>query len=301
MKSDFFRLAVAVCTAVVSSVSAIAQEVTMRVDLVAWGDPISGLVVGGGGGKPVTAQPFRYSKGVTYSGSTVMEIHQAAGEATAPAALEPAEAEKLPAALKQVLERRKTSPTLVALAALPSGSKRATVLMMPAPGGIYLTYVLDDDPSKLPVGRLRVHNLSPHPLMLRFNEKESRQVPMHGSCTATPVNQELVYELAYEQENEEKQKEWKMLENNLVSVAEDEQTQMIVLKSDSEYFVSSNGSRSGYLQVVFLRRSPKEAEIVEISKAEREAAEREAKRLNDEMDEAAKPEAQRRKTKPPGK
>lgn len=265
----------------------------MRVDLVAWGDPVSGLTVGGGGGQPVTAQAFRYSKAVGYSGPAVMEIHQASGEATAPPAIDAAEAEKLPAAIKQVLQRRKNTPTLVALAALPSGSKRATVLLMAAPGGTYLTYVLDDDPSKLPVGRMRVQNLSPHPLMIRFNEKEKQQVALHGSCTVAPINQELTYEMAYQEEDE-----WKMLENNMVSVANDEQTQMIVLKSDSEYFSSSNGSRSGYLQIVLLRRSPRESEVVEISKAEREAAAREAKRLNDEMDEAAKPEAQRRKPAP---
>ena len=135
-----------------------------------------------------------------------------------------------------------------------------------------------------------------HPLAIRIGGKDNHQIPLHGSCTVAPVNQEIVYELAYQQDEERK-----MLENNLIAVADDEQTQMVVVKSDSEYFVSSNGSRTGYLQIVLLRRMPRESEVMEISKADRDAAAREAKRLSDEMDEAAKPEAQRKKPKPSGK
>lgn len=51
-------------------------------------------------------------------------------------------------------------------------------------------------------------------------------------------------------------------------------------------------------EIVFLRRSPREMEVVEISKAEREAAAKEAARLNAEMEEAAKPEAERKKPSP---
>jgi hypothetical protein len=292
MKSDLKALAAIVTAVVLAPIAAVAQgnEVAMRVDFVGWGESIEGLALRATGGTTFTAQAFRYSKAQAYSGPAVMEIYQNPGEAkaTPPPAAE--DLSKLPPAIKAVLERRKTRPGLVALAALPAGSKRATVLMSPGPAGTYLTHVMDDDPSKLPVGRLRVHNLSPHPLALQFNGREKVNLPNQSSCVAAPINQELIYELAYQVDDE-----WKMLENNLVSVADDEQSQMVVLKSDSEVFFSSNGSRPGYLQVVLLRRSPREADVTEFTKAEREAAAKEAKRINDEMDEAAKPEAERAK------
>ena len=222
-----------------------------------------------------------------------MEIYQDPGEAAPAAVPSPEEVAKFPPALKELLERRKKTPNLVALAALPTGSKRATVLMLPAPGGTYLTHVMDDDPSKLPIGQLRVHNLSPYPLAIRFNGKEAYKLAIHGSCVVAPVNQEIVYELTYQLDDE-----WKTLENNLLAVADNEQSQMVVLKSDSDYFSSSNGSRTGFLQLVTLRRSQQESQVVELTKAERAAAAKEAKRLNDEMDEAAKPEAERTKPKP---
>ena len=298
MKSDLKCLLAVVLATVLAPVAAFAQgnQVSMRVDFVGWGDSITGLALRATGGTPFTAQAFRYSKAQFYSGPAVMEIYQDSGAAPAAAVVPAEDLAKLPPAIKAVLERRKTTPNLVALAALPAGSKRATVLMSPGPSGTYLTHVMDDDPSKLPVGRLRVHNLSPHPLALRFNGKEAHNLAVQTSCVAAPVNQELVYELAYQVDEE-----WKVLENNLVAVADDEQSQMVVLKSESEIFSSSNGSRPGYLQVVLLRRSPREADVVEFTKAEREAAAKEAKRINDEMEEAAKPEAERTKPAKPTK
>lgn len=298
MKSDLTRILAVVLALVSAPVAAFAQgdQVAMRLDIVGWGEEISGLALRGSSGTTFTAHAFRYGKAQSYSGPAVLEIYQSAADAPAAAAVTPEELAKLPTAIKQVFERRKNSPGLVALASLPSGSKRATVLLMPAPGGAYLTFVMDDDPSKLPVGRMRVHNLSPHPLAIRIGDKDNHQIPLHGSCTVAPTNQEIFYELAYQQDEE-----WKMLENNLIAVADDEQTQMVVVKSDSEYFVSSNGSRTGYLQIVLLRRMPRESEVMEISKADRDAAAREAKRLSDEMDEAAKPEAQRKKPASGGK
>ncbi|MFD0894003.1 hypothetical protein KBB96_03325 [Luteolibacter ambystomatis] len=64
-----------------------------------------------------------------------------------------------------------------------------------------------------------------------------------------PKNHNIVYELAYQNEGE-----WKMRENSIVRVPEEEQVQMIVLKSDAEFFRPSNGTRSGFLQTVVLGR-----------------------------------------------
>ena len=50
----------------------------MKIDLVAWGDDISGLSFKSGAGKgDITALGFRYSEPVPYSGPAVMEIYQA--------------------------------------------------------------------------------------------------------------------------------------------------------------------------------------------------------------------------------
>lgn len=248
----------------------------MRVDLVSWGDEISGLSLRAAGGQPFTAYPFRYSKSHSYSGPRLMEIHQtAAAAAKSPAVATPEELAKIP---PELLKRRKEAPTLVGLAMLPSGSERATVLLEPAAGGFFQTRVIDDDPSKLPVGKVRVHNLSPHPLALRIGGGQSRQLAIRESATFSPANQELIYELAYQKDDQ-----WIVQENNLVPAASDEQTQMIVLKSDSSHFVSAGGTRSGYLQIVFLRRSPRQApEPTSIDKATRDALEKEARRQYDE-------------------
>lgn len=261
----------------------------MRIDLVSWGDEISGLTLRSPGGKPVTAYPFRYSKAISYSGSQIMEIHQASGSATKSPAIPTAEElGKIP---EELLKRRKESPTLVSLARLPSGSRRATILMAPAPANTLQAYVIDDDPSKLPVGKVRVHNLSPHPMTLRVGGTKTTNLAPKESTIVSPVNQELLYELAYQKDGE-----WIVLENNLIPVASDEQTQMIVIQSDSSHFVSADGSRSGYLQVVFLRRSPREQEeIGTIDKATRDALEKEARLQYEKQGEKATDKTQPKK------
>ena len=262
------------------------SEVSLRVDLVAWGHPIEGLTLKGPGGAPVTAQPFSYTKSVPYSGPAVMEIHQSSGAASD---REPSTEElaKIPAALA---ERRKKAPTLVALAKLPTGSQRATVLLAPAVGGVFQAHVIDSDPSKVPLGKLSVLNLSPHRISMRFNSgAESKQIAPQESHVVAPANGDVIYELAYENNDE-----WVIQENSVLMVPPEDQTQMIVLLSESDLFRSSMGTSAGYLQVVTLRRGPREpGEVYEISKADRDAARREAERVNREMDEQAKPENQR--------
>jgi hypothetical protein len=251
-----------------------AQEpsVSMKIDLVAWGDDISGLSLKPGGAKgTITALSFRYSVPVAYSGPAIMEIHKTGGEgvsrAPEPSAddqahqlmplLEapPGAASADPAKPKQGLaleldKRREKAPTLVALAALPaSGCRRATVLLAPADGGTFIAYVIDDDPSKLPLGQLRLHNLSPLPIAVRCNGKLNQELKTRESFVVPAENQQLIYELAYKLGDE-----WKMQENNVIPVRETEQTQMIVLKSTNSYFLSTDGSGGGYLQVVTLRR-----------------------------------------------
>ena len=56
----------------------------------------------------------------------------------------------------------------------------------------------------------------------------------------------------------QKDGEWVEQENNIATVRADEQAQLIVLQSDASFFASNDGSHSGFLQTVVLRRSKKD-------------------------------------------
>lgn len=247
-------------------------SVSMKLDFVSWGDEIAGLSVKPGGGKGgIKALSFRYSTPVAYSGPALMEIHKV--DTTTSKTVEETSAEdkshelsplrpeddqpdpgvKTPVKSGLALElekRRKKDSTLVALAALPaSGCSRATVLLAPADAGTYTAYVIDDDPSKLPLGQLRIHNLSPLEVLVRCNGNQSKELKTRETFVAPAQNQQLIYELAYKLGDE-----WKMQENNIIPVRPTEQTQMIVLKSNNSFFQSTDGSSGGFLQIVTLRR-----------------------------------------------
>ena len=253
-------------------------NVSMKIDVVAWGDEIKGLSLKPGSSKgDITALGFRYSKPVAYSGPVIMAIYQstnaqaapggpameipgqpkvspkpiAAGKTTAVVAVTTKPTPKQGLAL-ELAKRRQKEPTLVALAALPGGAcSRATVLLAPADDGTYIAYVIDDDPSKLPVGQVRIHNLSPFPIAMRCNGKAVQELKTRGTMLVPAMREHLVYELAYKLGDE-----WKMQENNVIPVHPQEQSQMIILKSSNTYFLSSDGSSGGFLELVTLRRGP---------------------------------------------
>jgi len=334
MKSNTFLalLPIAAClwSALPASAQKATQEVSMKIDVVAWGETITGLTIKSNkAGTPVTALAFRYSKPVTYSGPNILEISQTpegaalpgapaaahgtaprtaaphatapttdaatatptatppadpptdAAPADAPADATPADAAaQIPAAL---LARRKDNPNLVALALLPPDSKHVTVLLAPAAAGTFLAYVLDDDPSKLPFGRMRIHNLSPHFIAMRCNNATVSKLHTKDTVVVAPKNREVIYELAYQKDGE-----WVEQENNLATVKDDEQVQLVVLQSNATFFASTDGSRAGFLQTVVLRRNKNDlgvlteldaatkAAIVARNLAEEEAAERKA-------------------------
>ena len=250
------------------------DDVSMKIDVIAWGDEIKGLSLKPGAAKDdISALGFRYSKPVAYTGPVIMEIYQSGGGAATPAR-EPSEQDKAhqvflfktetpnpdpnnKAAPKQGLaleleKRRQKEPTLVALAALPGGTcRRATVLLGPADGGTFTAYVINDDPSKLPPGQVRIHNLSPLTIAMRCNGKPAQDLKTRETLLVPPKNQQLFYDLAYKLGDE-----WIPQENNSFSIRPKEQTQMIILKSSNQYFLSSDGSSGGFLQIVILRRSP---------------------------------------------
>lgn len=269
-----------------------ADNVSMKIDVVAWGDEIKGLSFKPGSSKgDICALSYRYSKPVAYSGPVIMEIYQSA---SAPAvtkgpamempgmpklspkpsakanATEQGQAEESIASkptLKQgialeLAKRRVKDPTLVALAALPAGAcRRATVLLAPSAEGTFIAYVIDDDPSILPVGQVRIHNLCPFPIAMRCNGEKSQQLKAQEAMLVPAKKNHLVYELAYNTGDE-----WRIQENNVIPVHPQEQSQMLILKSENSFFLGSDGSRSGFLQIVTLCRSPAPAEEVRNSR-----------------------------------
>lgn len=270
-KSNFCR-AFLVLLPLLSPVKAQEPTVALKVDLVAWGDTITGLSLKSGEKQAVvSALGFRYSDPVSYSGPVILEIRKAGSRSSSsdaeiseedkqhemkPLTAEDAKADiDTPAKPKQGIaleleNRRKKDPSIVALAALPkSGCRRATVLLAPADGGTFTTYVIDDDPSKLPMGQLRVHNLSPIPIAMRCNGKHGAELKTSETLLVPAHNEQLIYELAYKLGDK-----WKTQENNIIPVRPTEQVQMMVLKSDNSFFLSTDGSSGGYLQIVTLRR-----------------------------------------------
>lgn len=246
-----------------------AAEATLKVDLVAWGDPIPGLALKPGAAATTTAQSFTYSETLSYSGPAILEIYQQdaarktearlatsddAAHELKPLLPTPSEAGDSAAPKQAILEelakRRKEKPGLVALARLPAAPCRhATVLLAPVGDGTFISHVIDDDPAKLPPGKLRVHNLSPHPVVIRCNGAANKTLAPRASEVFPADGGQIIYELGYQKDGE-----WKMQENNILPLRETEQAQMIVLRSDNRFFLSTDGSSGGYLQIVTLRR-----------------------------------------------
>ncbi len=250
--------------------SAQQAEVSLKIDVVAWGDEIGGLSLKAGDkSADITALSFRYSEPVSYSGPAVVEIYKNGNgkvKPVPPPSKEDLEHEMKPlvveepkaadggAAAKTGLaleleKRRQKAPNLVSLARLPSGCRRATLLLAPGTDGTYLSYVIDDDPAKLPLGQIRIHNLCPFEIAMRCNGTAPKEMKTREVLTIPAADGALTYEIAYKDGEE-----WKFQEHNIIPVRPDEQTQMIVLRSNNAFFKSADGSTGGFLQAVTLRR-----------------------------------------------
>lgn len=241
-------------------------NVSMKIDLVAWGDGIPGLSLRPANkSNEVMAFPFSYSKAVPYSGSSMLEIFQNHGADTHIANVmgpedgivsmpiipeETADKSEKLAVPPMLRDLRKKKPDLVALAVLPVGSRRATVLLAPGPDHTFQTFIIDDDPEKLPFGKVRIHNLTVLPITIHCKGGKTYELKPRATVVASPENRYIFYELAYKEGDE-----WKVLKNDMLRVAEDEQAQMVVVKSSNKHFMSSDGSMGGALQVVVLRRT----------------------------------------------
>lgn len=151
----------------------------------------------------------------------------------------------------ELQKRREKTANLVALAELPAGSNRATVLLAPVGDGTFIAYVIDDDPTKLPVGKLRIHNLSPYPIAMRVDRGKIQEIAPRGSIVVPVTDEQISYDLSYKVEEE-----WKFQEHNFLQIFAKDQTQMVILRSANSHFLSSDGSSGGFLQAVTLRREP---------------------------------------------
>ena len=245
-----------------------ASQVVTRVDLVSMSETIPGLYLGKKKSKSVRALAFRYEKTLRYKGGRLIEISQISSN-TQPEEdltdedkdheLKPLTRKQLPKSkikpndkfTKAIAKRRKKKPNLVALARVPAGARHITILLTPADNNTYVTTVINDDPTKLPYGKMRVHNFCKHPISLRFkNRKKPSIITPRKSIQISPAaNKTCRYLLAYP-----KNKKWKIQESNIINIPPDEQVQMVILRSKSSFFVSGSGSRGGRLQVAVLRR-----------------------------------------------
>ena len=210
------------------------ESISMLIDLVAWGDTIEGISLKSESKKEtLTALAFTYSDSVAYKGPPVLAIYQngtSSSKVEEPISeederhrsqplqfddekVDPAKLDDTNPLVKELFRRREEEPTLVALVPLPSGSKRVTILLAPAAGGLLQPYLIDDDPSKLPVGKLRVHNLSRFPISMRCSGNQDIELKPGSDSVVNAQNQVVAYELKYK-----KGDKWITQENNLIPV-----------------------------------------------------------------------------------
>ncbi|MDB6079345.1 MAG: hypothetical protein JWO82_3092 [Akkermansiaceae bacterium] len=247
-------------------------KVQATLDFVAWGEDLSGVEIAEGTQHvPATALAFRYSQPVKYNGSQVLSIYWNKGNAPAPppppappkgAPTPPAPAPVAPPKgtaptgagdekiSDELAKRREKEPTLAAIVPLIAGATQMTILLAPGPQNSFRCYVIDDEPTRFPWGKIRVHNYAAIPIGVRMNQGKMTPLKNQESLIApTGADGSLVYELAYPKDGK-----WKMQENNVLQVKPDEQVHFIVLQSDASFFRSSDGSKGGFLQSVTLRR-----------------------------------------------
>ena len=196
MRSEFFYLAAAAFFLTDSLHAQSEETVSMMIDVVAWGDDIGGLSFKSGEkkGGDIIARAFRYSEPIRYNGPRVLEIHKSGDGGLAPPPrmseedkehelipLPAVEIEKAGGATalpvpERLAQLRKENPTLVSLVRLPPTARRVTILLAPAAEGTFYGYVIEDDPAKLPLGKLRVHNLSPHTIAMQFGNGKQKEM-----------------------------------------------------------------------------------------------------------------------------
>lgn len=254
-------------------------NVSMHIDFISWGEDIPKLEVRDGKSSiPASALAFRYSEAIEYTGSQILALAIGQGDDKAAkekseafeawrsrqkeegidfpeamlapkAIMDAAEAAKgqIPKALAQARER---DPSLAALVKLPAMARRVTILLAPGPDRSLVPHVLHDDPERQPLGMVRVHNFSPHPISLTTGDGKTQRLEPGKNFLAPSPGGTFAYELAYEIGGIARTQE-----NNLVNVRPVELMHMVVLNSGSSFFSSGDGSRGGFMQTALLRRN----------------------------------------------
>ncbi|MFT6794634.1 MAG: hypothetical protein ACJAR1_002645 [Rubritalea sp.] len=244
------------------------NKVKVRVDIISMSENIPGLYLGKKKNKTVNALAFRYHETLKYNGNRVIQISQGSTKDTEPQfevskedekdALKPLTAKELPKIeadkeselLKTITKLREKNPDLVALATVPPGSRQITILLIPAGDNIYSTLVFDDDPSKMPYSKMKIHNFCKHRISMKFSNAKPAIIKPGKMYMVDPKGKQTVsYLLSYP-----KKKKWKPQESNIIRVTKNQQVRMIILSSKSSFFKSSSGARGGHLQVAVLRR-----------------------------------------------
>ena len=255
--------------------SAQEQQVRLKVDLVSWGSPASGLTLKSLKGKTTKAESFTYNETLTYSGPQVLSIYQVEVEEpdeeeeeneggdesparpiAPPEPSKPVDLDKIKSPLvKRLFERRKKEPELVCLVSLPSDSRHVTILLAPSLQGTFKPYVIDDDPNKLPEGKLRIHNLTGFPVGIeQINGKQKAPIAPNKHFLFDPDDGDrFKYKISYM-----KGKEWKKVTDNVIRVPAEQQTQLVVLQSNNDFFVNTDGGRQGFFQYTLLQRGPQQ-------------------------------------------
>lgn len=274
MKSKVLSLALLLFGAL--SLQAQETQVAMRIDFVSWGEDLSGLEVRTGNRTvPVKALAFRYSEVFEYSGPQILAL--ALGQGSDDAVREMAEAYEarrrsdkaegldvpdapfVPREVAKVEDgeipkalalAREKDPALAVLVKLPAASRHVTILLAPGPDRSLVPHIFNDDPARHPLGMVRVHNLSPHPISLHTASGKNKELAPGKGFLAPAPGETFAYELSYQADGV-----WNIQENNLITVRPTEQMHMVILRSEASFFSSSDGSRGGFMQTAFLRRT----------------------------------------------
>ena len=247
-------------------------QVSMKINLVAWGDEIPGLTLKSSSGKGITAPSFAYGEALSYSGPQLLAIYQGEVEVEKPiyteadmdgsGKLDMPELPKRPVTvdptavddpgLKALLTRKLEDPDLVALVKLPADSRHITILLAPSAQGTFQPYLIDDDPREVPSGALVVHNLSGFPVRVEqiAGRQQCELKPKGRFVLAADERDRFRYRISYKEKDS-----WTVATNNRVRLPDNQKTQLIVLQSDNNYFKSVDGTRGGFLQVVVLKRT----------------------------------------------
>ena len=207
------------------------EHVNIKFTLVGWGQEITGLEYRSSGSlKKTGAIPlFTRSKPIEYSGPAALQFFR-----------EPAADEKS----SQEKDR------VVATASIPTGLKRAMILMTPQ-NDRYQTLVVPDDLDSVPGGQALVMNLCDTSIAIRTNKTDVFTLAPRASKLVRPGTKSLL--LLQMEVGVQENSVWKKSDNCFLPLPPAYQTVIFFLKSDSDYFKDVDGRVIKPTQMVVMR------------------------------------------------